>query len=296
MTALVALAPADMQRGADPRLLFDELKLVIGTAMNGHPRSHQKAIGPSEAGEPCARRLAYRMLGGNGGASGWRPTVGTAVHSWLEGAVAFWNAQQDPAAGPRFVSEVKVNAGRWAGGDLNGTTDLVDLVTCSSIDWKVVGPSSLKKLGTAFRMGRGPGLRYEVQLMLYAAGLRAQGIQIDTVHLVALPAAGELDDAVHWSAPYDQAVVDAAFARLNRIHAIVTSLGAGGLAVTNEQLASIGADDLVDPDGATQAPAIGRNTEGCRFCPSLVPGSTDLAVGCPGAVTEQPTLTADPFA
>ena len=282
LPALDALPAVDTQRGGDPALLFDELKAVIADAITAHPRSQQKRIGPSEIGETCARKLAYKTTGTTEARTlppGWRPTVGTAVHAWLE--EAFITASGQPA---RWLVETRVDAGPMAGTALTGSTDLYDRVTATSIDWKVIGPSAHKTLRADLNAGRGPKRIYQVQLHTYGLGFTRRGLPVDRVMLVALPAAGELDDALWWSAPYNPQIALDAMARVDRIHGLATALGlAPALAATNGALHAAGAGHLADPDTGPDSPAIGTDPYSCRFCPWLLGGSTDLSVGCPGA-------------
>lgn len=290
---LSALPPITEQRGGDPGLLFDELKAIIAGAIVNHPRSQQKRIGPSEIGEACDRRIAYKVAGVPEARTmppGWRPTVGTAVHAWLEEAFAEHNmaARQDNGAS-RFLIEQRINAGPMAGEDLTGSTDLYDRVTATSIDWKIIGPSSHKRLKTDLNVGRGPKRAYRVQLHTYGYGFTRRGLPVDRVMLVALPAAGELDDALMWTEPFDPSVAVQAMARVDRIHALTQHLGGAAWTVTNGQLRAVGAGQYATNDG-DDAPAIGTDADGCRFCPWLVSNSTDLPRACPGATEVQARL------
>lgn len=281
------LPPIDEMRGGDPALLFAELKHVIANAIDNHPRSQQRRIGPSEIGEACARRIAYKLADipeSRTFPAAWRPTVGTAVHAWLEEAFATWNEQQHPLLGAsRFLIETRVNAGTCAGFDLEGSCDLYDRVTATAIDWKIMGPTSHKKLATDLRAGRGPRPTYRTQLHTYGRGWTRRGLPVDTVMLVALPAAGELNEALVWHAPYDENIAVQAMARLDRIHALTSSLGlAPAMSITNGQLKAVGAGTLADPEGTDDAPALAIDVSSCRFCPYQAPGTTDLATGCPG--------------
>lgn len=291
MTALAdltALPPIGQQRGGDPNLVFEELKHIISEAIDNHPRSQQRRIGPSEIGEACSRRLAYKIADipeSRTFNAAWRPTVGTAVHAWLEEAFVVWNGQHTEELGAtRFLVEQRINAGPCAGTDLQGSCDLYDRVTATAIDWKIMGPTSHKKLAVDLRMGRGPRDTYRTQLHTYGRGWSRRGLPVDTVMLVALPAAGELADTLVWHETYDESVAATAMARLDRIHALSTSLGLGpALTVTNGQLHAVGAGTLADPTGAPDAAALPIDLSSCRFCPYQAPGSTDLATGCPGA-------------
>jgi hypothetical protein len=281
------LPEIEEQRGGDPELLFAELKAIITHAIANHPRSLQKRIGPSEIGDPCARRIAYKLTGTPEARelpTPWRPTVGTATHTWLEEKLAEYNQATHAATGAsRFLIEQRVNAGPCAGADLEGSTDWYDRVTATVGDWKIVGPSSLKKLRADLNAGRGPRLEYRVQGHTYGLGWLRRGLPVDRVMIVALPAAGELADAVMWTEPFNPQIARDAMARVDRIHALTSSLAGAALTVTNGALAVIGRGDLADPDGNPGAPAIGTDGHGCRFCPWLKASSTDPATGCPGA-------------
>jgi hypothetical protein len=290
---LSRLPEVDEQRGGDPTLLFAEIKNIISQAVDNHPRSQQKRIGPSEIGDPCARRIAYKLTETPEARTlptPWRPTVGTAVHAWLEEKFAEHNQAMHDALGvSRFLIEQRVNAGPCAGADLEGSTDLYDRVTATSIDWKVIGPTSHKKLRADVNAGRGPRPEYRIQLHTYGLGFTRRGLPVDQVMLIGLPAAGELDDAVMWTEPFDPLIAQVAMARVDRIHALTTTLGPAAWSVTNGALAVVGAGHLADPDGNPGAPAIGTDGHGCRFCPWLKAGSTDLAAGCPGVADEAPS-------
>src|SRR5262245_59886330 len=90
------LAAPHIDRGHDPTQVRDELLYAITTAIANHPRSQQTASGPSEIGHPCQRRIGYILLGlpevNADPAMAWKPTIGTAVHAWLEQALHAENA------------------------------------------------------------------------------------------------------------------------------------------------------------------------------------------------------------
>jgi hypothetical protein len=285
-TDLARLPEVEEQRGGDPELLFAELKHIIATAIENHPRTLQEKLGPSDIGDPCARRLAYKLTRTPKARTmppAWRPTVGTAVHSWLEEKFAEYNQATHAATGAsRFLLEQRVNPGPCGGEDLEGSTDWYDRVTATAGDWKVIGPSSHKRLATDLRAGRGPRPEYRIQLHTYGLGWANRGVPVDQVMLVALPAAGELEDALMWTEPFKPQVAIDAMARVDRIHALTTTLGPAAFNVTNGALALVGAGHLAEPGANPGAPAIGTDSHGCRFCPWLKGGSTDLTQGCPG--------------
>lgn len=285
------LPPVGTQLGSDPDLLVEEIKRLIATQIDAHPRSLQTRLGPSEIGDPCARRLAHKLLATPKArtlAPAWRPVIGTAVHGWLEDALAADNREYVAAVGgPRWLVETAIDAGPMAGTNLTGHSDAYDRITQTAIDWKIIGPSAHKKLRADINTGRGPRREYVVQLHTYGAGYVRRGLPVARVMLVALPAAGELDDALHWCAPWDAQIAADAMARVDRIHALTTSLGPVALTLTGAQLDAAHLGHLrPDPDSSAQDAAIGMDSHGCRFCPYLNPGSTDPAAGCPGALAD----------
>jgi len=68
-----------------------ELGGIISEASKWSPRSQQVYIGPSEVGQECVRRLAYKLLdwdkANESGGGSWAANVGTAIHSFLENIV-----------------------------------------------------------------------------------------------------------------------------------------------------------------------------------------------------------------
>lgn len=182
---------------------------VIDDAITNHPRSLQKTIGPSEIGTECDHCLAAKLAGWDQVRDGgpWLPTVGTAVHSWIED-VAFKRAALDAHGRPRYLMERKVAVGIIGGVEITGSTDLVDLVRGMTWDWKIVGATTLRSAKT------GPSLRYKVQQMLYARGWRRLGILITHVGIAYLPRNEmSLRKAVLWTAEYDESVAVAALER-----------------------------------------------------------------------------------
>lgn len=249
------------QRGGSPDLLEAELMHVIKDAIVNHPRSLQKRIGPSEIGHECPRRIAYTLLG-----VGpfnpfpdvpWLPTIGTATHGWLEDK--FGLANDPDSAYARWLLEMRVSVGEILGVEITGAADVYDQVTCTVVDWKVVGATPLKKYRS-----KGPGQQYRCQGHLYGRGFVRRGVPVDRVMIVFLPRNGELRDAYVWSEPYDEAVALWALERANGIAIAAAALGTDVL-------------DQLQPVEAF-----------CRRCPFFNPGSTDLATGCPGVDVAQP--------
>lgn len=252
------------QRGGDPKLVAAEYLDVIKRAVANHPRSLQRRIGPSEVGHPCARRIGYKLLDADENPrddTPWLPTIGTAVHAWLEEQFTDENAAHDHK---RWLTELRVNVGQINGQDVTGSCDLYDRVTATVIDHKVVGATQLKKY-----KAHGPGDQYRSQIHLYGRGLIARGLPVDTVSIAFLPRNGELTGAYIWHEPYDERVALDALERANGIALTVAGLGIPGLSL------------LPTADAY------------CHRCPFFLAGSTDLAAGCPGDPEAVPPRSQD---
>ena len=241
--------------------IADTLTAAIKNAITQHPRSQQTRIGPSEVGQECARRIAYKLLGQPENShrdAPWLPTIGTAVHAWLEGVFDNDNLTHAPERDhqERWLVETRVNVGEINGTIITGSADLFDRFTGTVIDWKIVGPTTLRKYKS-----KGPGQQYRTQAHLYGRGFARAGHQVNRVMIAFLPRNAELTDAHIWSEPYDESIAVAALARATGISLTVNTLGHTGLA------------------------AVPTTESYCNFCPYLQRGSTDLSTGCPGAET-----------
>jgi hypothetical protein len=258
MSALPAIEalPAHLTaRGGSPDLVGAEYLDVVKNAIRNHPRSLQKAIGPSEVSHPCARRIGYKLGGApeiNHAADDvpWLPTIGTSVHLWLEDAFTQANSGHDHA---RWLVELRVAIGTIRGVEITGSMDLYDRVTATIIDHKVVGPTTLKKYRAS-----GPGQQYRGQIHAYGRGATRRGLPVDRVMIAFLPRNGELRDAFLWHEPYDEQVALDALQRAEGIALAVESLGDAAYA----QLPTADA--------------------WCQRCPFYRANSTDPATGCPG--------------
>lgn len=246
------------QRGGDPDLLAKEYLRIIETTINNYPRSLQKRIGPSEVGHPCSRRIGYQLMQFDDintySGVAWKPTIGTAVHAWLESAFDADNLAHDVGDGSeRWLIETRVDVGEIGGVTITGSADLYDRVTATVIDHKVVGNPQLGNYAA-----NGPGQQYRTQAHLYGRGFARAGHPVDTVMVVFLPRADELHKRVVWHEPYDEAVALAGLERAEGISIATQALGTDALA------------------------ALPTADAYCYRCPFYRAGSTDLATGCPG--------------
>ena len=256
----------DCYRITDPcHDLRDDLTRLITGQISNHPRSAQKTPGPSELGTPCQRRLGYKMLGTaevNTDSDGWRPTVGTAVHTWLEKACHAYN---DSHRIERYYVEQKVLVGSLLDQEIRGQCDVYDRALAMPIDWKVVGPTSLKK----YRIN-GPGEQYRAQAHLYGRGYELLGLPVDKVAIVFLPSNGELRDLHVWSEPYSPQLAIDTLTRAEGVLSLTRALGPAALPL------------LKTSDGP------------CNWCPYRLPAATDLTEACPGHAS--PASTSVPAA
>lgn len=244
-------------RGGDPRLLYDELIHVIRAAIADQPRSQQTRIGPSELGHPCDRWMSYKLANTptvNDRQAPWLPTIGTAIHAWLEDAFDTTNVEHIKATDQsRWLLEHKVSVGSIDGQDITGSCDLYDTVTATVVDWKTVGKTRLDK----YRR-HGPDADYRVQAHAYGRGWTRKGYPVDTVAICFLPRNAELVDTVWWHEPYQEQIAVDALARAEVIAMANTALGPA-------------------------APAAMKTVDhNCGYCPWFAIGATDLTWACPG--------------
>jgi hypothetical protein len=241
------------QRHGDPNLIGKELIWQISDTIKHDPRSMQRTLGPSEIGDPCARRIAYKLLQTSEVRErppNWPATVGHGVHLWLADAFAPIEVDQGQE---RWFVETKLVVGEIDGHDIKGSCDLYDRVTATVIDWKTTSKAKIEQ----YRK-RGPGNLYRAQINLYGRGWRRIGQPVDTVMIVFLPRDGGLDDAYVWHEAYDdQCAVDA----LTRLQGIARLVGIFGV-------------DALGMLPTTEAY--------CLHCPYLRFNSSNLAEGCPG--------------
>jgi hypothetical protein len=243
-------APTSAPAVNDP--LAATLKDLVRQAADHAPRSLQTSIGPSEIGDPCARRIAYKVMDTArvNYTDPWPSVVGTAVHAWLEDV--FKNA--NPPGGPvEWLVEQRLPIE----GNITGSCDLFHVPTRTVIDHKVVGKSSSQH----YRR-HGPRAGYITQAHLYGYGWTQLGFPVEQVAFAFWSRPGWLDDLWTWTAPYDEAIALAALERLALIKCTVVDL-----------------DVERHPDRWALIPG---HPEGCRFCPYSRPGGPADGTGCPG--------------
>lgn len=196
--------------GPDPVALAlkQELTEIILWNERESPRSKQLAIGPSELGDACDRRIAYRIAGTpavNVWTDPWPAIVGTSIHNWLETAV---NQYQKHKGDHGWLTELRVSPDPM----VRGRSDVFNTRTSTVVDWKTSGADGMRKL----HKGQIPP-GYVTQIQLYGLGHKNAGRDVKNVALVFLPRSGWLDDAFVWQTPYDESVATAALERMYRI-------------------------------------------------------------------------------
>lgn len=190
---------------------------VIFNAVVNAPRSLQKKIGPSEIGTDCVRCLARKMMGVEKyevegiGSMPWLPTIGTAVHAFLEEIFAKENEQKGVV---RWLIETRLPIGQIGDMDITGSCDLFDKETGTVIDHKVVGTTKLKSLPK-----KGPGNTYRIQAHLYGYGWRKLGLEVNEVAVKFYPRNDiSLNSGYFWYEKYDEEIALKALERANEIY------------------------------------------------------------------------------
>jgi len=239
------------------QLLKQKLTDIILWYDKQNPRSKQLALGPSEIGDPCDRRIGYRLAGVPGCNTDfdpWAAIVGTALHGWLDQAVQAWMGGQSQ---PVWLTETTL-----VNDFIEGHADLYSKEFAAVIDWKSAGPDVFKRVK---RDGPSPG--YRIQTQIYGALFEQAGYPVRKVSLVFLPRAGWLKDMYVWSANYDREIANNAMARVFRIAQQMLDLDILNQSHMWEQL---------DP--------VFSNS--CGFCPFYDPGRDPErgadSTGCPG--------------
>ena len=231
------------------KTLAMELAQMIHDAGVWTPRARQVAIGPSEMGHECSRRLAYKLLDWEqvnvSQSSNWASQVGTAIHAHL--ADIFRKKEG-------FEVEQKVTIR----GQLAGTVDLFDTVRGIVMDWKTTGYSKLQEYRKS-----GASQQHIIQVQLYGYGKALSGAKVNKVALVYLPTSGSLEEMHLELHDYDEKVALDALARVDDITALLAQL-----------------DVENNPAMWNVIPKVASRN--CNWCPYFLPYSTQASKGCPG--------------
>lgn len=198
-----------------PHVVAEELFTIIRGQIDGHARSAQTVIGPSEIGHPCPRWLLRKLAGVPEVKFGipWRATVGTALHTWNEEALQAHNRHIEALGGQaRWLTENRVMVGLIGGREIWGSCDAYDLLTDGVWDWKTKSKTKLVEIKR-----KGPDPQNQTQAHLYGRGWELRGKTPRYVANFSMPRDGELRDSHIWAAPYDRDRAIAALARCDQL-------------------------------------------------------------------------------
>ncbi len=235
--------------------LANELTNIITEASRFTPRSQQVYIGPSEVGQECVRRLAYKLLdwdkANESGGGSWAANVGTAIHSFLEEIFS------------KFPEKYEVEQKVQIRANLSGTVDLFDKEKGYVLDWKTTSPAGVKA-----KRSEGATSQQVTQVQLYGYGKAQQGVQVNKVGLIFLPTGGQITDMHIELYDYDENAALSALARLDSVYELLSTI-----------------DVEENPQMWPLIPATPSRM--CMYCPYYRPFSTDLSIACNGDTGEK---------
>lgn len=241
-------------------MIKQEIVDMVTWAEKQNPRSQQAAIGPSEVGSVCDRRLGYRLANiprCNTEFDPWPSIMGTAIHSWLDVAVKAWMKAHGTQ---QWLTETRVSVSDF----VQGRADLYQREHKSVVDYKTVGPDVMRKVRK-----EGPPLGYQIQLHVYGYGFEQMNLPVDKVCLVFLPRAGWLKDTYVWCTDYNRDVAAGSVVRLQQIAQEI-----------------LDKDVLIDGNSHRWEQIEATPSNDCGWCPWYDPGRDPDrgadATGCPG--------------
>lgn len=240
--------------------LYSVVADLIYSKWRDHPRSLQVALGPSEIGEPCTRKLAYNLMHHPEVNEGdpLPSVVGTAAHAWMEDACRQWNEKHKRTD---WIPESTVTVTNQGAG-LKGHSDAYHVPTQYVLDWKFPSPSRIAE----YRKND-PLLAYQVQAHCYGIGFKNLGLPVKGVAIVCLPRGGFLKDAYIWSHELDEGMAQTALKRYYDLTELCTALE-------------------VDkhPELYQRFPKDAGHH--CQYCPWFKPTAEDTGITCRGYADE----------
>jgi len=240
--------------GDDASRIAAELRSIIFNHSANAPRSRQQSLGLSEVGEPCIRKIGYKLMAWektNKVTDPWASISGTAIHAWLADA---FDDVYDGEENKAYLVEHQVTAAPGYA----GTCDLFDIANGVVIDHKCVGATSMK-----VRKADGMTSTQRVQVNLYGLGLENAGYAVNKVALAFYPLGGRLDGLHTIVEDYDRELALAAIERIKTTQDIVWQL-----------------DPEKNPGAWDVLPK--TTSRMCLYCPWFLPNSTNPSVGCSG--------------
>lgn len=254
---LGTFAPSTPQADADAGGLVPEVRAellaAINAAYHGTARNRQTAIGPSQAGHPCARHLLYMAKGHDRTQrfnDPWPSILGTAGHAWLDTALRKANGRDQrpmPNVGrcpvdptgmhnvrddvhcaecrvqiwtpPTWITEGRVTVS--AEHDLHGNGDAFHVPTGTVVDFKILGTTKFDELRKtppdSNYWTKGDGVTYFRQIQAYGKGFANAGYDVRHVALGIFGRAKRLDQMFLITWPYDDMVTVHTLARLSAV-------------------------------------------------------------------------------
>lgn len=225
--ALTTMEPskAEVARAVDGTGLRDEILRIIRHAASNSERSLQRAIGPSQVGTKCHRKLAFEMSDVPKGRDTTDPLasiLGTAYHDWL--AEKFARANPPPPAPPIWLLENRVDVGFG----LYGSSDVLHVPSGTVIDWKLLGNTTFAeytKISDEFPDGN-PSVDYRIQGHCYGLGFSRKinpetlkPYQVNKVAIAFFGRSKRLSDLHIWSEPWDPTIALKALKRRGLLQA-----------------------------------------------------------------------------
>lgn len=196
--------------------VIETMKDVIVWAASRSTRSQQVALGCSEIGDPCQRKIAMTMAGlprVNFASDPWPSIVGTSVHTWLETAV---NAYQLHHGTQGWLTELEVMASDW----LPGHIDLYHRGMGLVLDLKNPSRDNHRKMKR-----EGIGDRYFAQIQGYGKGVKRSGRPVKRVGILSIPRDGNLTELWCKTFPFDEPFIDTKIAELEALGRTIFDLG-----------------------------------------------------------------------
>lgn len=189
-------------------VLLTDLKELVHRGSASEDRSQQRDLGPSEVGDPCLRKLAYKMMDEpkvNPYGDPLPSVVGTGAHAMLE---EFARRENTRLGRVRWIPETRVTIRQG----LAGTCDLYDIDTKTVVDHKFPGTSRLSHYRS-----HGPSDVYRRQAHLYGRGYRNLGLPVERVAICFWPRGGQIRNTFLWSEPYSDEIVEETTARIDSV-------------------------------------------------------------------------------
>jgi len=256
------VSPRGTMSGGDTQLR-DLLIDIILDYEKDRPRSKQTALGPSEIGDPCPRKLAYKISRFPEPLSyvddPWYAIMGTATHELIGRSLERQNnLARARGESPPWLIEQRVVVRSGIEGTLEGSLDAYNWLMQRVVDHKLVGVTSHKKYRRY-----GPSKVYHVQVQAYAVGAVQLGLPVDKVSIAFYPRFATITEALYvWTGPFMPELVEQALRRLDIITELVRQL-----------------NPLADPGKFRDIKSV--PSADCRLCPWLRPGD-DTGETCPG--------------